>query len=65
MTALHDSKSKRRQKEQKPGGQSIFGQLLADESERLKEEHSLEGKMLGYAKNGQTFVGQVKQREYK
>lgn len=65
VTALLDSKSKRRQQEQKSGGQGMFERLLADESERLREERSLEGKMIGYAKNGQVFIGQTLQREYR
>lgn len=66
VTATLDSTSKRKQEEeQSPSGQKGFGQILADETERLKRERSFEGKTMGYARNGQAFIGQAMQREYK
>ncbi|MBO5302568.1 MAG: hypothetical protein J6A92_00800 [Lachnospiraceae bacterium] len=63
VTALQDSKSRRR-KDENHGKQKSFGQLLADEKERQNAEHSFEGKTMGYARNGQVFVGQTMQRVY-
>lgn len=63
VTAMQDSKSRRR-KDENPGKQKTFGQLLADEKERQTAEHSLEGKTIGYARNGQAYVGQTMQRVY-
>lgn len=63
VTAMQDSKSRRR-KDENHGKQKTFGQLLADERERQNTEHSFEGKTIGYARNGQVYVGQAMQRVY-
>lgn len=65
VTAMLDSTSKRKQNKQTTEKQSLFGQMLEDERERLKEEARLEGKTIGYTKNGQVYVGQAMQREYR
>lgn len=66
ITATPDSTSKRRQEKKKsPSGQKGFGEILADKAEQQQAESNLEGKTLGYARNGQSFVGQAMQREYK
>lgn len=64
VTAMLDSTSKRKQREQDSGRQQSFSKLLADETERLNEQHSMDGKAISYARNGQVIVGQPLSRAY-
>lgn len=65
ISAMYDSTSKRKEQKQKSGRQNSFAQILADERECLNAENHLEGKTVGYARNGQVFIGQALPREYK
>ncbi len=63
ISALSDRKPGNRQEKKKSGRQKSFGQMLTEQTERLFEG-DLEGKMVGYARNGQVYFGQAMQRTY-
>ncbi len=64
INAMSDATSQRRQEERKSGGQKGFGQILAEKTKRLRESCDMEGKTVGYGRDGQLLIGQVMQRAY-
>ena len=64
ITPMSDSTSKQRQGEERSGGQKEFRQMLAEKTRQLKEDRSMEGKTVGYGRNGIAYVGQAMSRTY-
>ena len=59
-----DSTYGRGQEKRKSGGQKEFRQMLAEASERQKEKHSMEGRIIGYSRNGQAYISGTEQKTY-
>jgi hypothetical protein len=64
ITPMSDSTSKQRQGEERSGGQKEFRQILTEKTRQLKEDRSMEGKTVGYGRNGIAYVGQAMSRTY-
>lgn len=64
ITPLRDLTSKNRQKGRQTGRQKGFGQILAEKTEQLQENRSMEGMAIGYTKTGQPCICQPMQRTY-
>lgn len=64
ITAMPDATSRRRQQEKQSCGQKGFKQVLKERQEQLKEGSGLEGKAVGYDKNGRIYFGQIMQKAY-
>ena len=64
ITLMSDSTSKQRQGEERSGGQKEFRQILTEKTRQLKEDRSMEGKTVGYGRNGIAYVGQAMSRTY-
>lgn len=64
ITAMPDATSRQKQQEKKPGAQKEFKQVLKERREQLNKGSGLEGKAVGYNRNGQIYFGQMMQRAY-
>ena len=59
---MSDSTSRQRQQEHKPEEKRSFREVL--EAKRLEEGRGMEGKLIGYTRSGQAYMGQVRKRAY-
>lgn len=64
ITPMSDSTSERRREERRSGGQKDFSQILTEQTRKLQEERSMEGKTVGYGRNGIAYIGQAMSRTY-
>lgn len=64
LTAMPDATSRQGQREKQPGKQKEFSRILEERQERLQEKRGLEGKAVGYNKNGQICFCQIMPRVY-
>lgn len=71
VTALYDTVSKRRQEEHRQPGDrqqarktSSFAQVLTEEQQKMAEKE-LEGRTIGYDKDGMMLFYQMARREYR
>lgn len=64
MTPMSDSTSERGREERKSSGQKEFGQILSEKTRQLRNERSMEGKTVGYGRNGIAYIGQAMPRTY-
>lgn len=64
ISAMPDAASRHRQQEGKSGERKEFKQVLKEQKEKLNEARGLEGKAVGYNRNGQIYFGQIMQRAY-
>lgn len=64
VTAMSDSTSRQRQQEHKPEEKRSFREVLEKEAKRLEEGRGMEGKLIGYTRSGQAYMGQVRKRAY-
>ncbi len=64
MNPMSDSTSKQRQEEERSGGQKEFRQILEEKTRQLRDDQSMEGKTVGYGRNGIADIWQAMSRAY-
>lgn len=64
ITPMSDSTSEQRREERRSGGQKEFSQILTEKTRQLENDRSMEGKTVGYGRNGIAYIGQVMSRAY-
>lgn len=64
ITPMSDSTSERRQEERRSSGQKEFSEILTEKTRQLRDDRSMEGKTVGYGRNGIAYIGQAMSRAY-
>ena len=64
ITPVRNLASRQRHREEDPRRQQDFGRILADKTEQLQEERSMEGMAIGYTRNGRLNIVQPMSRTY-